>query len=132
MSIPSTEEWFSLSTRRNRKSFILATLILNLILGGVILALWFFEARQRSGQILFLFFFAPYVICGYTLTAQRLRDMGITGWLALLWLVTGIADQYVGGAASLALFLVLCAVPGTQGPNRYGPDPLEDMWEQSG
>jgi uncharacterized membrane protein YhaH (DUF805 family) len=35
-----------------------------------------------------------------------------------------MADGYLNGAASLAAWIVLCAVPGTQGPNRYGPDPL--------
>jgi len=28
------------------------------------------------------------------------------------------------GAATLAAWIVLCVVPGTQGPNRYGPDPV--------
>jgi uncharacterized membrane protein YhaH (DUF805 family) len=86
----------------------------------VLLGLWFFEAKGRQWAIIFMIFFAPYVICTYFLTAQRLRDFNQTGWLALLWIPIGTADNYVGGAASLAFIIALCAIPGTQGPNRYG------------
>ena len=34
------------------------------------------------------------------------------------------AGHRLNRAASLAAWIVLCAVPGTQGVNRYGPDPL--------
>lgn len=124
MSLPATEHWFSLSIRRNRKSYVFGSLFLTGIFVAVIAALWFFNARGRGSLIIVLLFFVPYFICGYLLTAQRLRDMNCTGWLALLWLPVGVADRYVGGAASFAFFIVLCAVPGTQGYNRYGPDPL--------
>lgn len=124
MSLPATDYWFSLSVRRNRKSYILSSLLLTATFLAVIFALWFFGARGRGGFIILLLFFVPYLICGYLLTAQRLRDMNLTGWLALLWIPVGIADSYVGGAASFAFFIILCVVPGTQGDNRYGPDPL--------
>lgn len=91
---------------------------------AVIAALWFFNAKGRSGATIVLLFFVPYFVCGYLLTAQRLRDMNATGWLALLWLPVGVADRHIGGAASFAFFIILCAVPGTLGHNRYGPDPL--------
>lgn len=128
MGVPATEEWFSLSIRRNRKSYIISSVLLTVTFLSVLLALWFFGAGGRRGMIILLLFFVPYLICGYLLTAQRLRDMNQTGWLALLWIPVGIADSYVGGAASFAFFIVLCVVPGTQGDNRYGPDPLRSGW----
>jgi len=124
MSVPATEHWFSLSIRRNRKSYIFSSIILSAFFLSVFLALWFFGAGKRSGAIVFLLFFIPYIICVYLLTAQRLRDMNITGWLALLWFPIGLADDYIGGAASVAFIIVLWVVPGTQGQNRYGADPL--------
>jgi uncharacterized membrane protein YhaH (DUF805 family) len=84
----------------------------------------FFDAGKLPAYIILTIFIVPYIICGYLLTAQRLRDMNLTGWLALLWIPIGIADSYVGGAASVASYIVLCVTPGTQGENRYGPDPL--------
>lgn len=124
MGVPAAEEWFSLSIRRNRQSYIISSVLLTATFLGVLLALRFFNAGGRRGMIVLLLFFIPYVICGYLLTAQRLRDMNQTGWLALLWIPIGIADNYIGGAASFAFFIVLCAVPGSHGDNRYGPDPL--------
>jgi uncharacterized membrane protein YhaH (DUF805 family) len=125
MSVPATERWFSLSIRRNRKSYIFASLILIAIMAVVFSALWFFEARNDAGTIIFLVFFLMFGVCQYFLAAQRLRDMNLTGWLALLWIPIGMADEFVGGALSLAALVVLASVPGTDGPNRYGPDPLQ-------
>ncbi|WP_428372625.1 DUF805 domain-containing protein [Pelagibacterium lentulum] len=114
-----------MSARRNRKSFILALVILNGILLAVGAGIGFFGAPSRVAVVIFWFFFVPYFICSYFLTAQRLRDFGLTGWLALLWVVIGVLDDGVRAFATLAFALVLCSIPGTQGYNRYGPDPLE-------
>ena len=55
-------------------------------------------------------------ILGLAVLAQRCHDIGWPGWLALIVLV-----PYLGVAFWLALFFI----PGTRGPNRYGPDPRE-------
>jgi len=47
--------------------------------------------------------------------AQRCRDINWPGWAALLIFV-----PFLGETFWLALFFI----PGTRGPNRYGPDPL--------
>ncbi|WP_368077125.1 DUF805 domain-containing protein [Mariluticola halotolerans] len=86
--------------------------------------LWILNVQGRPAVIIIFLFFVPYFICGYTLTSQRLRDMGLTGWLALLWIPVAVSDRYIGGAAWAAFAIVLCVVPGTAGDNRYGPDPL--------
>ncbi|PBB94802.1 DUF805 domain-containing protein [Mesorhizobium sp. WSM3862] len=124
MAVAAHEDWFSGTIRRNRQSFVLANLLLVGVLFFVVVVLWIFSASARNGYLILLLFVVPFVICQYFLTGQRLRDMGVTGWLALLWLPVGVADKYIGGAASLAFVLMLCVVPGTEGPNRYGPDPL--------
>lgn len=125
MSVPAHEDWFSTSIRRNRKSYILANILLFGIVAIVVLFLWLVGARRtNAGVMIFLAFGIPAVICAYFLTAQRVRDLNLSGWLALLWIPVGIADNYIGGAASLAFWIVLAAVPGTAGPNRYGSDPL--------
>jgi uncharacterized membrane protein YhaH (DUF805 family) len=49
-------------------------------------------------------------------TVRRLHDAALPGWLAL------IAFAPYGVLATFALALL----PGTVGPNRYGPDPRED------
>lgn len=46
--------------------------------------------------------------------ARRLHDTGRSGWFYLLCLV-----PFVGGI----ILIVLLALPGEPGPNRFGPDP---------
>ena len=46
---------------------------------------------------------------------RRLHDSDKSGWLILVNLIPGI-----GGL----IFLVLMVLPGTQGDNQFGPDPL--------
>ena len=63
-------------------------------------------------------------IASYTLSAQRLRDMGVTGWLALVWLPINFAEDGLRSLAALIFILILWSVPGTQGKNRYGDSPI--------
>lgn len=124
MSLPASELWFSTTVRRNRKSFILANIFLLLIMALVTGALFFFDAQLRSGQVIFFLFYVPFLIAQYFLTAQRLRDSNVTGWLSLIWIPIAQLPPPYSGALTLAFLLVLCAVPGTDGENRYGADPL--------
>lgn len=126
MSLPATEYWFSVSARRNRKSFMLANLCLFLFMALVVLALYFFEVRVRTGNLIYMVFYVPFVVVQYFLTAQRLRDFGVTGWLALTWVPLAFLPQPFLAVATSVFFLVLCSVPGTQGSNRYGNDPLDE------
>ena len=123
MSVPALEGWFSPSIRRNRKSFILAMIGVAGVMLGSFVAIRFF-AKTPAGGSLWLAFLVPAIVCTYFLTAQRLRDMNLTGWLALLWIPIGIVDKSIGGVVTPIIFIALCAIRGTSGPNKYGPDPL--------
>ena len=48
------------------------------------------------------------------LTVKRWHDVGMTGWFALLTLPP---------FANFMMFVLLCLLPGTVGPNRHGRDP---------
>jgi uncharacterized membrane protein YhaH (DUF805 family) len=128
MSLPALEGWFSPSVRRNRKSFILAVIALIVVaVGSLMIISWFSETS--AGMALWLWAFViPSVICTYFLTAQRLRDLNVSGWLALLWIPINALDKSTAGytIAPVVLFL-LSIIPGTKGPNNYGPDPLVEV-----
>jgi len=51
------------------------------------------------------------------LTVRRLHDVNITGWLMI-----GALIPLVNFLVGLAIF-VISLIPGTVGPNKYGPDP---------
>ena len=52
------------------------------------------------------------------LTVKRWHDTGATGWLTLLSLIPVI---------EFLIFLLLCLLPPTRGPNQYGPDPRTEL-----
>lgn len=58
-----------------------------------------------------------------SVTVRRLHDRDMSGWWYLLVLVVGMVP-YLGTLVSIG-FLVLMALKGTDGPNRFGPDPLK-------
>lgn len=56
------------------------------------------------------------VIPGIAVTVRRLHDRNMSGWAYLMVLI-----PYLGSFALLVIMLL----PGTQGPNDYGPDPKD-------
>ena len=111
---------FSLRGRIRRSTFALGGLLLTAVL-------WFFivqivRAEEESGrQILWTLgfmactAFATWSI--FALTAKRLHDIGLSGWLSLL--------LFVPGAWVLAV-IVLSILPGQAEDNVYGPVPVRE------
>jgi uncharacterized membrane protein YhaH (DUF805 family) len=50
---------------------------------------------------------------------RRLHDQNLSGWLVLIGYIPIV--NYIGGI----VLLVFMCLPGTKGPNKYGPDPLD-------
>ncbi len=89
-----------------------------------VMASW--EALAGSGR------FAIYglVIFGFThfipkimLEIRRFHDLGQTGWFTAGFLILSFLPVF-GVLISIGK-LIWFAMPGTQGPNQYGPDPLQ-------
>lgn len=120
MSKPVFSDLFRLSGRRNRKSYLLYALtnfLLLIVIWGIVGA----SMSEDDMMVPLLLGGLPSAICilsGWIVAGQRCRDFGWTGWAILLSLV-----PLVGWIFAFALFFV----PGTLGPNRYGPDPLEPV-----
>ncbi|MBX5012289.1 DUF805 domain-containing protein [Rhizobium lentis] len=72
------------------------------------------------------------VICGLFILAiflplislhvRRFHDRNISGWWYLALVILGFIP-YVGLVTGLAIF-VISVLPGTEGPNKFGADPL--------
>jgi uncharacterized membrane protein YhaH (DUF805 family) len=124
MSVPALDHWFSFDIRRNRKSFMISIVAL-FITFAVAYFIWVVFAETNRGRSLGLLVFGvPAAICSYLLVAQRLRDFGVSGWFSLLWIPVNALGGEVKVALTIAALLVLCGIPGTTGPNKYGDDPL--------
>ena len=124
MSLPALDHWFSLDVRRNRKSFMLSVVALFATFAVAYFVWVMFAETNRGRSIGLLVFGVPAAICSYLLVAQRLRDFGVSGWFSLLWIPVNALGGEVKAALTLAALLVLCGIPGTSGPNKYGDDPL--------
>lgn len=82
--------------------------IIGLILLGLSSIL--FSVSPLLGAILVFIIYAGMIVISFLLTIQRCHDFNMTGWLSLLLLVP-LAP------------LVFYFIPGTKGPNQFGPPP---------
>jgi uncharacterized membrane protein YhaH (DUF805 family) len=57
-----------------------------------------------------------------SLQVRRFHDRNLSGWWYLALVVLGLVP-YIGFVASLAIF-VINLLRGTDGPNKFGPDPF--------
>ena len=73
--------------------------------------------------LLVLVWWLATLIPNLAVTVRRLHDRDMSGWWVLGLIVASMVP-FVGFIASIAL-LVLMFLPGTPGPNRFGPDPKD-------
>jgi len=140
------------SGRSRRKEFwmfqllgvIVAVVIYALLLGGGGFAALTGSAAVEGGElneVSFgpLFWVGVVLACiwiiaafipSLAVTVRRLHDRNMSGWYLLGFFAAVIVLSLIpviGGLAVLALeiaYVVVLALPGTPGPNKYGPDPL--------
>ncbi len=95
--------------------------VLAMVLGGVN-----FETGEMgvAGYVIFglLGLYALGIILpSIALFIRRLHDINQTGWIYLGLVLLGFVPL-IGLLASIAQIVIAC-IPGTVGPNKYGPDP---------
>ena len=125
-----TELLFSSAGRLSRAPFILAAATL-IFLAGLYEALVAPPARWVIGILVYPFL----IFCGVSITAKRLHDRGRSGWwaavvVAALMAVWTSQQNFLDFLLAIVLVwaaIELCAMPGEQGANRYGPNPLRPV-----
>jgi uncharacterized membrane protein YhaH (DUF805 family) len=120
MSKPVFDDILSVSGRRNRLSYTLfflacLTLLFTVTVLFVLVGTIAGEDVGTFNALVWLIGTLPLAWASLAVTAQRCRDLGWSGWLAILGLV-----PYVG----FVFHLALAVLPGIVGANRYGPDPI--------
>lgn len=107
--------------------FALFVFIVAAILTGLLFATVDFNTQQVSGlgyvviAILAVFYLAI-LIPSIAVAVRRLHDRNMSGWWYLGFIVLS-AIPFVGIVASIAMLVIFC-LKGTDGDNRFGPDPL--------
>jgi uncharacterized membrane protein YhaH (DUF805 family) len=75
--------------------------------------------------MLFLLWGVIVLIPSIAVSVRRLHDRDMTGWWYLGFIIlSGI--PLIGFVVAIA-FIVIMALPGTPGPNKYGPSPKEQV-----
>lgn len=123
------------SRRREYWMFVLFSLIVSIVMLGLMIAggldlrsdAGIDPADQQLGQMFwvgisgFTAFWLGSLVPGIALSVRRFHDRNMSGWWVLGLAVVGNMP-YIGVVASLAN-LVITALPGTPGYNRFGADP---------
>lgn len=128
---------FSFSGRMSRSSYI-ACVICLFVIGLITIFTFGFYARNNS-DLLFAIAGSLYFIVNIinlSLVSRRLRDIGFSPWWLVVLIIVGVAITSTTGSEDLfsratdALTVILLIIPGTKGPNKYGPDPLASTEEK--
>ena len=107
------QDFLCFDGRINRKVFLFRNLILYGISIVVHLLMWLIFSSAAS-WIVSVAFAAP----GFSLGIRRLHDLDKTGWFSLIYFIPVVNVIF-------ELYLLFCK--GTEGMNRYGSDPLENI-----
>lgn len=104
--------FFSFRGRLGRKLYFLAGLLLLVVQFGLLFRFMAVpEGTTESGVWALMFMVAAgvSVVSNIALAAKRIQDFDKPGFIAVVYIVAGFI-----------MFLALCFIPGSDGPNRYG------------
>jgi uncharacterized membrane protein YhaH (DUF805 family) len=112
-------QYFTTNGRMGRLHHFIATNVISFIFtmaGGLLFGISFLLSdTQILGLILFSLFALAGMVVSTMQGVKRLHDMEKSGWMMLLALVP-LANIYLG--------IILLFKKGTDGPNKYGEDPV--------
>ncbi len=114
------ELFFTSAGRLNRKSYIYRSIFLSLVLGIIQLILELATAAIEALELLFAVMILVLCIFGFVagimMLARRLHDLDKSGWWMLLLFVPLV---------NILFYIYILFFKGTEGPNQYGEDPLQ-------
>lgn len=109
---PLTWVFFGFSGRLSRQAFALAGLLLYVIRMYPMYRLYAVQGDEEAMTYwagVFLITLCVLTVSHIALAAKRLHDFDRTGWFSLLFII-----------GDILAYIVLCVIPGSPGPNRYG------------
>lgn len=112
-----TDKFFRYDNRLNRKRYLLRSLALMgiYIVGAVIAGILSAIIDEIFGTLLLALIALAITVPSCMLLIRRLHDLDRPGW----WVIGGFIPLL-----NFALSIYVIFIPGTPGPNQYGPDPL--------
>ena len=107
--------------------FALFVGIIAVVLTGLLMLGMNFQTGEITGLgyliiAVLVVFYLGVLIPSIAVAVRRLHDRNMSGWWYLGFIVLS-AIPFVGIVASIAMLVIFC-LKGTDGDNRFGPDPL--------
>ncbi len=134
-------EFSGRSRRKEYWMFVLGYLLVFTILGAIFGVMGAFtsgmadlQAGSMNGALMFALILMGIIglavlIPSIAVQVRRLHDRNMSGWWLLgIYILSFI--PVIGFIASIVLIVIL-ALPGTPGPNRFGPDPKDPYGSMS-
>ena len=124
------QNYANFSGRASRSEYWYFTLfvtVIAIVLGGLLMLGVNFQTGQMSvlGYILagiLAIFYLAIIIPSIALAVRRFHDRDMSGWWFLGFIALSFIP-FVGFIAGIAQLVIFC-LKGTDGDNRFGPDPL--------
>lgn len=124
-------KYVTFSGRASRSEYWYFALFVGLVAGAIVgigMVFFDYDRGEPSTMSAILFgvagiFYLAMLLPTISAQVRRFHDRNMSGWWVLGFAVAG-AIPIVGYAASLAAF-VITVLKGTDGDNRFGPDPLK-------
>jgi uncharacterized membrane protein YhaH (DUF805 family) len=73
--------------------------------------------------VVMILFWLAMLVPSLAVAARRMQDQNIPGWVGILLVITG----WIFWPIPFIIMAVFGFLPGTTGPNQYGPDPRSDV-----
>ena len=128
----SKEYWLTWQGRRNRKPYFFTGLALNIISRIILVAIMSVMSRflLLALVLIVLELFITYL--GIINLGKRLHDMDLNAWYGAIFNIVVLGWSIFSPESTIVMLinivvgLVVLLIPGTNGENRYGKNPLEE------
>ena len=123
------KKYFDFSGRASRSEFWYFVLFVTLLLFGAGILLGIFMPNNQSlDGVVTLFIYLPLIIPFIAVTARRLHDFGMSGWMQCIFIPGFFADMFLGTGyviyiMTLALYAFWFSQAGKKMKNRFGAAP---------
>ena len=114
--LAALKNYAGFSGRARRTEYWMFALV-NFIIGAVLIILWFVPKIGTLFIVLSILFLLGTIVPGIAVSVRRMHDQDKHG----AWVLIGLIPFAIGPI----WLLVLTCLPGTVGPNQYGPDPKD-------
>ena len=123
------KKYFDFTGRASKSEFWYFVLFVFILLFGAGVLLGIFMPNNTSyDQIVAWVIYLPLIVPLVAVTARRIHDFGMSGWMQCIFIPGFMADEFLGTGyviyiVTFAIWAIYCSQGATKGKNRFGLKP---------